>query len=249
MPKPSKSSGKRPAGRLPSKAEILAYLQEHPRELDKRQLARAFKLRGAERVALRDLLREMKREGLIEDQGRRRVSAAGRLPSVTVLRVTMLDEDGDLLARPVNAEENDAVPVIRLVPSSAKIAAPSPGRPGAGAPDAPGRRQLFGKDHSPLGTAGAPPPRPLRDDARGRPAEALRQEGPRRLSPDAENAADAEPGDLVLVEVLPKPRGRHMGPRSRARSRALRQLPGPKAPSASSPSTAMAFPPPSRRLQ
>ena len=97
MAKTSKpTAGDASAGSLPSKDEILAYLKTHPGESDKRQLARAFKLRGAQRVALRDLLREMKRDGSIEDKGRRRLSAAGHLPAVAVLRERYLlcDDQG-----------------------------------------------------------------------------------------------------------------------------------------------------------
>ncbi len=72
MPKKRAPQAKDPAGRLPSKAEILDYLKEHPGDQDKRHLARAFGLRGQSRVALRNLLREMRQEGLIEGRTGRR---------------------------------------------------------------------------------------------------------------------------------------------------------------------------------
>lgn len=213
MAKPSKPTGQ-PAGRLPSKDEILAYLKEHPRDRDKRQLARVFKLRGADRVALRDMLREMRRDGLIEDKGRRRMSTPDHLPSVTVLRVTELDEDGDLLAKPAGSEDDDQAPLIILAKGSARTKAPSQGdlilarlsRQDDGSYraqiirvlDHQVRRVLGLYEVGPAGGRLRPCDKKARDD----------------YLLAKENAAGAEPGELVLTELLPKPRGRQLGLRA-----------------------------------
>ena len=90
-----KSSGrpKRKAP-FPSRQQVLDYIAENPRASGKRDIARAFGLTGEDRVALRDLLRELKAEGLLESKPRRGSRGAGHLPSVTVIEVLDVDEDG-----------------------------------------------------------------------------------------------------------------------------------------------------------
>ena len=58
-PKPAK------AGRLPSKQEILDFLQGSSVEAGKREIARAFGIKGGDRIALKELLRDMADDGLI----------------------------------------------------------------------------------------------------------------------------------------------------------------------------------------
>ena len=43
---------------LPSKAEILAFVQEASQRVGKREIARAFHVTGADRIHLKRLLRE-----------------------------------------------------------------------------------------------------------------------------------------------------------------------------------------------
>jgi len=89
--------------RLPSPDAILAWLRDNPGHAAKREIARAFGLKGADKVALKKLLVEMKREGTIERR-RRSVRPPGALPPVLVLKVTGPDRDGDLWAEPVEWE-------------------------------------------------------------------------------------------------------------------------------------------------
>jgi ribonuclease R len=87
-------------GGLPSREEVLRYLQSAQGEVTKRDLVRAFGLRGSERTGLKDILRELEGEGALTRGRRRRVRPAGRLPDVAVLEITGIDADGDLIARP-----------------------------------------------------------------------------------------------------------------------------------------------------
>ncbi len=89
--------------RLPSQDALLAWLRDNPGQTGKREIARAFGLKGADRVALKQLLADMKREGTIEKR-RRRVRPQGELPPVLVLKVTGPDRDGDLWAEPAEWE-------------------------------------------------------------------------------------------------------------------------------------------------
>ena len=49
--------------RLPHPDQILAFLRDNPGQSGKREIARAFGLKGAAKVELKQLLAEMKRDG------------------------------------------------------------------------------------------------------------------------------------------------------------------------------------------
>ncbi len=88
-------------GGFPSREQILAYIAEHPGEAGKRELARAFGIKGGARIALKHILRDLSEEGLVEKRGKR-LARPGDLPSVTVVRVVSRDEAGEPIAIPVN---------------------------------------------------------------------------------------------------------------------------------------------------
>lgn len=83
---------------MPSKEDILAYLQESGRAT-KNEVARAFDLKGDERATFKRLLRELEAEGsLIKDA--KYLMTNYHLPPVMVLKAARLDDDGDLFALP-----------------------------------------------------------------------------------------------------------------------------------------------------
>ena len=85
--------------RLPSKAQVVQWLGENPTQTSKRDLARAFGIRGgALRIELKRMLKELEAEGTIERK-RRTYRDADSLPPVTMLRVEAPDASGDLFAR------------------------------------------------------------------------------------------------------------------------------------------------------
>ncbi len=102
-------SGSKAAGKLPSKQEILDFLKQSTAQAGKREIARAFGIKGAERIALKALLRDMADEGLIEGS-RRKLSRPGDLPPVTVLEITARDADGEFIARPATWDEEHGTP-------------------------------------------------------------------------------------------------------------------------------------------
>jgi hypothetical protein len=65
--------------------------------MGKREIARAFGITGGERIGLKRVLREMADEGLIEGK-RKRLIRPGDLPSVLVLALPQLNEDGEPIA-------------------------------------------------------------------------------------------------------------------------------------------------------
>ena len=63
----------------------------------KREIARAFGLKGNDKIALKTLLRDMADEGLIDAAPGRAFHQMGGVPKVTVLRVVDVDDSGTRL--------------------------------------------------------------------------------------------------------------------------------------------------------
>ncbi|SEN16723.1 RNAse R [Loktanella fryxellensis] len=97
---------------IPSKTDILAFIADNPTQSAKRDIARAFGIKGADRVLLKQTLREMAAEGHLAKR-RSSYRDAAKLPPVSVLEVLEADSDGDLYARPL--EWNDALPPPRIL--------------------------------------------------------------------------------------------------------------------------------------
>ena len=95
-------------------------------ETGKREIARAFGVKGADRIELKRLLREMADEGLIR-RGRKKITKAGDLPSVTVIEIVTRDEDGEFIALPARWDEEDMPPPRILVPTGSRDTGPTPG--------------------------------------------------------------------------------------------------------------------------
>jgi ribonuclease R len=104
--------GAEPGDFRPTREQILAYITENPDQAGKREIAKAFGLKGADRVWLKDMLRDLQDEGLLEGS-RKRLSRPGTLPPVTVLEIFGRDRDGGLLARPAERDD-DEVPIVSI---------------------------------------------------------------------------------------------------------------------------------------
>jgi ribonuclease R len=124
----SRSAGKAAAAKgdfRPTKETILDYIAQNPEQAGKREIAKAFSLKGDDRVWLKDMLRDLQDEGLL-NKDRKRLSRAGGLPHVTVLEIFSRDKDGGLLARPNEWDQSrfGEPPVVSLRPSRG---GPAPG--------------------------------------------------------------------------------------------------------------------------
>ncbi|WP_028035013.1 ribonuclease R [Chelativorans sp. J32] len=99
---------------LPSREDILRFISENPDQAGKREIAKAFSLKGGDRIWLKDMLRQMQDEGLLK-QKRRRLSRPGALPPMAVLDIFSRDAEGGLLARPAEAEDEEGpVPLVSI---------------------------------------------------------------------------------------------------------------------------------------
>ena len=100
---------------LPSREELLAFIRERSGKVGTREIAKAFGAKNADRAALKRMLRELAEGGHIE-QRRKRLHRPGSLPPVVLAEITGRDSDGELLARPVEWDEeaHGAPPVIHV---------------------------------------------------------------------------------------------------------------------------------------
>ncbi len=103
---------------LPQKKDIVRLLSDSQQPMTKREIVRAFGIKGDDRRALKDLLRSLENDGAIIKHSGGAYGLPKGLPSVTVAQVYEIDIDGDVFARP--AEWDEALlgdpPRIEIVP-------------------------------------------------------------------------------------------------------------------------------------
>ena len=98
---------------IPSQAEILEWIRAHPEKSSKRDIAKAFGIKGAARIDLKQMLKELQTEGHIM-QRRRRFNDSNSLPPVSVLQMLGPDGQGDMFAVPLEWEGTGHVPKILM---------------------------------------------------------------------------------------------------------------------------------------
>jgi ribonuclease R len=113
----------RPPQGLPDRETLLKFIREAG-ETDKADMAKAFGLKGGDRRALRDMVKQLEAEGALGKRGRKGFSEAGALPPVGVVDVVERDPDGDLLVKLTKGED---APLVRLAPDRAGAIGSAPG--------------------------------------------------------------------------------------------------------------------------
>jgi ribonuclease R len=196
---PAPPSAKAPRG-LPDRETVLAYLREHG-EAAKADMARAFGLKGADRRALREMLKTLETEGALARRGRRGFAEAGSTPPVGVVDVVERDTDGDLFVKLVKGGED--VPLARLAPDKLEAKAGAPGlgdrllvrftRLESGDLEARLIKRLGQSAHRVLGV--------VRKSAREIRVEPVDRRSKESLTLGFADAAELRDGDLVLAQV------------------------------------------------
>lgn len=102
----------KPAPGMPTRQQVLDFIAGSAEPAGKREIARAFGLKGQEKIQLKTLLKDMADEGLIDGK-RTAYHRMGGVPKVTVLRVVDI-EDGEAFAIPDSWQPDDAIPPPRL---------------------------------------------------------------------------------------------------------------------------------------
>ena len=85
---------------IPTKDQIRQWITDNPTLSAKRDIAKAFGIKGDARIDLKRILRELEDEGVVEKRAKT-YREPGALPPVAVLEVIGPDSDGDLMARPL----------------------------------------------------------------------------------------------------------------------------------------------------
>ncbi len=188
---------------LPTRQQILDFVRNSPTPVGKREIARAFQVKGSDRIPLKALLKELAEEGVVDRGKKRRMAPPGALPEVAVLDVIGPDADGDLLARPATWTGDAPPPRIELAPDRKGAPALGEGdrvlarleRIDARSYKARVIRQLAGSADRVVGVYAAHP------EGGGwlRPTDRRVKAEYRILPPHANGAM---PGDLVVVETL-----------------------------------------------
>ncbi|MFT9099172.1 MAG: VacB/RNase II family 3'-5' exoribonuclease, partial [Zymomonas mobilis subsp. pomaceae] len=106
---------------LPSQKQILDFIASSPQAAGKREIARAFGLKGQAKIGLKALLKDMADEGLIDSSPGRAFHLMGGLPKVTILKIIDSDEDGYAIGEPENWQAEDRPrPRVRLIEQKRK---------------------------------------------------------------------------------------------------------------------------------
>ena len=200
------TKSQRPNG-LPSRQEIVDFIAASPVPVGKREIAKAFKVRPADRVALKGLLKDIERSGPVERGRHRRLAPVNALPEIAVIELAEIDAEGEAWCRLLGADPADeSQPRIRLASAKGE-AALGPGeravvrlrRVEDGSYAAALVRKLSPQGERVLGVFNAgndgggtitPTDRKQKTTYRVRPTEALK----------------AQDGELVLAAALPLPR-------------------------------------------
>jgi ribonuclease R len=194
-------------GRVPTRDELLAFIKESATPVGKREIARAYGLKGDQRIELKELLRNLRDTGDIAADRAKTFKDPQALTDITVLEIVRIDGDGHLLAAPRrHDEEKDGPPPRIEIAAQSTRSGPAPAvgdrilaslkRRGKDTYEAriirrlgSGPRRILGLYEEPPGANGmglvTPTDRKLRQSFDVRPAD----------------KNDATPGDIVWVEA------------------------------------------------
>jgi ribonuclease R len=99
---------------LPTKAEILNWIADHPTLTAKRDIAKAFGIKGAARIDLKRILKELEDEGHLEKR-KKTYRDPDRLPPVSIVQVGPPNADGEMTARPLEWTGEGPEPRILMI--------------------------------------------------------------------------------------------------------------------------------------
>jgi ribonuclease R len=188
---------------FPSREQIVQYIAENPGKAGKREIARAFGISGGAKIALKAILKDLVEEGHVE-KSRRRLKRPEDLPSVSVLVIAGRDQDGELIAEPVEWPEERGPPPKAMILADRHGKAPTPGigdrvlaRLSPGDPEGPpyAARVIKILDRRPATTLGVIRITP--DGARIEPVDRKQSV----LIVESDGLGRAKEGDLVAVEA------------------------------------------------
>jgi ribonuclease R len=212
---------------IPTKSEILDWIATHPTQTAKRDIAKAFGIKGAARIDLKRLMKELESEGHLQKRGKT-YRDHDKLPPVSVLQILAPDTDGDVFAKPMEWHGEGPAPRILFSARATDLAL------GAGDRILARLQEVSGEDHHYIARLirqiGANPQRLLgiyRQGTEGGRIVPLDKGSDKEWSVAADATFGAKDGELVEAEQA--------GPKSRMglpRARIIDRLGDPSAPKA-----------------
>ena len=100
--------------KLPTKKQIQDWIKDNPKKSSKREIAKAFGIKGSMRVELKKVLKELTLSGEI-DKNKKSFKNPNQLSSVCILQMMASTSDGDLFARPVDWKGDEPEPIVLMV--------------------------------------------------------------------------------------------------------------------------------------
>ena len=86
---------------FPNKQIVLDFIKENPGATTKQAIAKGLAVKGKDRQTLREILKELEKDGTLERTGKRAWAQADRPPPTGVVEFTRIDENGDLIGKSV----------------------------------------------------------------------------------------------------------------------------------------------------
>ena len=115
-------------GKVPTRDELLAFIRESATPVGKREIARAYGLKGDQRIELKELLRDLRDAGEITPDRAKTFRDPAALTDITVLEIVRVDNDGHLIAVPRRHDEDKdgPAPHVEIAPSTGSRTGPAP---------------------------------------------------------------------------------------------------------------------------
>jgi len=212
--KESKPKGGQKKAPLPTRDEILTFIREAGTQVGKREIARAFGLKGNDKIALKAILKDLSKAGTVKRGEKKHFGAAHAMPAVDAIEVTHADSEGDLFGKPLKWEFEAAPPTI-LVRQPSRLGKGQPRRFTVGVGDRILAKIIAAGDDTfearPIKKLAAASARLLgvyepREDGSGGHLRPVDKKYRSEVWIAARDAGDAMAGDLVAAEITSEPR-------------------------------------------
>lgn len=101
-----------------SRSDLLTYLNEQSSPVNKKTIADAFSIKGDDRITLKNLLRDLEKDGAIIKQPGGKYTTPEGMPDVSVIEISETDKDGNVYAIIPDWDEDEQgkMPVIYVLP-------------------------------------------------------------------------------------------------------------------------------------
>ncbi len=113
---------------VPSEADLLDFLENSPGISGKRDIAKAFGLKGAAKIGLKKVLKDMASRGVLDRKGKK-LSTPGKLPPVATLDIVGFDDHGELYGIPTEWDSGKP-PHVLIKSSTSRSEETRPPKPG-----------------------------------------------------------------------------------------------------------------------